>query len=241
MVILFLLVSLILLLYLQYRRKIMHQKYLLQLTYAEHQKNLLETALEAQEEERKRIAVTLHDDTGNRLNVLSLLLENLSAGHPPKQNLNTYVSELISSVRSISHSLYPVNLERLGLILYTEELISLLSEKLTVDFYISGHYEKRSTLVEVQLFRIIQEFSSNVLKHANAAHLKIYLRAGQKGLSMLLADDGRGFDLEKGAKGMGLKNIRTRVASLHAYAKWKSDVGTRLILYLPYDKVSDSR
>lgn len=233
----FLLTVAILLFYMRYRRNILHQKYLLQETELAHQKALLQTVLEAQEEERKRIAVSLHDDTGNRLNILSLLLENMAAGNAPSVDINQYVAELISSVRSVSHSLYPVNLERLGLLLYTEELVGLLQEKLTVLFYVTGTYKKRETLVEVQLFRVIQEFSSNVIKHAEATRLDIHLRESKRGLALILSDDGRGFDVEKARRGMGLKNIQARMESLDASYKWKSrpGKGARLLLYLPHD------
>jgi signal transduction histidine kinase len=238
----FILTVAILLFYMRYRRNLLHQKYLLQETELEHQKALLQTVVKAQEEERKRIAVALHDDTGNRLTILSLLLENMAAGNAPTTNLNEFVAELISSVRGISHSLYPVNLERVGLILYSEELVGVLQEKLTVSFHVSGTYCKRETLKEVQLFRIIQEFSSNVLKHAEASHMDISLRESAHGLFMVLSDNGKSFDLQKARRGMGLRNIQARIESLNATYKWKCSLGrgTRLFIHLPYDKVSHS-
>jgi signal transduction histidine kinase len=118
----------------------------------------------------KELAVMIHDDIGNRLNIFPLWLNNLDTQGDEliKKNIYSQMSSLIDAARSISHSLYPVNLESVGLVLYVEELITNLSHKINISLQVMPGYEKKDLFVEVQLYRIIQEFTTNVIKHSNA-------------------------------------------------------------------------
>jgi len=233
----FLFCSAILLFYMKYRKNIMQQQYQLKVAEMEYQKKLLHSVVEAQEEERKRIAVALHDDMGNRLNILSLLLNNAGAPGKEAPDVSGYVSEMIGTVRNISHSLYPVNLEKLGLILYIEELISLLSHKITVSLNIANHYTRKSVFKEVQLYRIIQEFTTNVVKHSDAGEIDIWIKDNPENLLMILSDNGQSFEYDTTRRGMGLKNIEARIQSMNALYKWKNVIGkgSRLIIKIPMD------
>jgi len=231
----FLFCSAILLFYMKYRKNIMQQQYQLKVAETEYQKKLLHSVVEAQEEERKRIAVALHDDMGNRLNILSLLLNNSGTAGTP--DVSGYVSEMIGTVRSISHSLYPVNLENLGLILYIDELIALLSQKITVSLHLANDYTRKSVFKEVQLYRIIQEFTTNVVKHSDATEIHIWISDNPKSLLMVLSDNGHSFDYATTRRGMGLKNIEARIESMNALYKWKNVLGqgSRLIIKIPME------
>lgn len=205
-----------------------------------HQKQLALESTKTQEEERKRIAILVHDDLGNRLNILSLWINNLTPENKDEVEkiISKQITELIDSARTISHSLYPVNLERLGLILYTQELISNLSKSIKITFDVDPNYEKKDIFIEVQLYRVIQEFTSNVIKHSNASQVSIKLREGKNYIAMTLFDNGQGFDYEKAKKGMGLKNITARVETINGKHKWKSKIGngTKLIIVVPKSK-----
>jgi signal transduction histidine kinase len=87
----------------------------------------------------------IHDDIGNRLNILSLWLNNLDTQGDEliKKNIYSQMSSLIDAARSISHSLYPVNLESVGLVLYVEELITNLSHKINISLQVMPGYEKK--------------------------------------------------------------------------------------------------
>lgn len=231
----FLFCSAILLFYMKYRKNIMQQQYQLRITEMEYRQKLLHSVVEAQEEERKRIAVALHDDMGNRLNILSLLLNNSGAAGKDAPDISGYVSEMIGTVRNISHSLYPVNLENLGLILYIEELVSLLSNEITVSLHLANDYTRKSVFKEVQLYRIIQEFTSNVVKHSNAGEIGIWIKDNPDDMFMILSDNGHSFDYATARRGMGLKNIEARIKSMNALYKWKNVLGegSRLIIKIP--------
>lgn len=202
----------------------------------QHQKDLALENVKAQEEERKRIAVAVHDDLGNRLNILSLWLQNIEIeDEKASEVINGQIKELVDSARKISHNLYPVNLEKLGFILYVEELIANLSKKIEISLFELKPYQPKNIFTEVQIYRIIQEFTTNVIKHSEAGEVKILLRDSENILFVVISDNGKGFDYELVKKGMGIKNIESRLQSVNAVFKWKSIIGkgTRLIIKIP--------
>ncbi|REC49760.1 histidine kinase [Chryseobacterium pennipullorum] len=203
-----------------------------------HQKKLVLENIKAQEEERKRIAVMIHDDIGNRLNILSLWLNNLDTQGDEliKKNIYGQMSSLIDAARSISHSLYPVNLESVGMVLYVEELIANLSHKINISLQVMPGYEKKDLFVEVQLYRIIQEFTTNVIRHSSATEVWIYIKDYAQNMTVVISDNGQGFEYEEVKKGMGIKNIESRIKSMNALHKWKKTFlkkGSRLIIKIP--------
>ena len=85
--------------------------------------------------------------------------------------------------------------------------------------------------VEVQIYRIIQEFTTNVIKHSSADKIDILIKDFNDFTGIVIFDNGQGFDYEKVKKGMGIKNIESRMQSMDAKFKWKSIInkGSRLI------------
>ena len=210
------------------------QQYQLELA---HQKEVTLQYTSVQESERKRIAELLHDDIGNKLNILSLWINNEDSlnNKRSREVIKQQIPALIEATRTISHSLYPVNLEKFGLILALEALISNVNESLPIQLIVNHDYQKRPISFEVQIYRIIQEFLSNVIKHAKASNMLIHIRDTETLLAVILSDNGVGFDNSILKKGMGLKNIDSRIKSINAFSKWKSEKGngSRLIIILP--------
>jgi signal transduction histidine kinase len=230
-------IAFILLAYRSFVKRIVAEKDAQLLAEIEHQKELTLENIKGQEDERKRIAISVHDDIGNRLNILSLWLNNLDAGNREETQkiITAQITELVDSTRNISHSLYPVNLEKLGLILYLQELVTNLSSRIHVELRIDPAYKKKDNFTEVQIYRVIQEFTSNVIKHSDAKEVSIYLRNHSKYLSLILSDNGQSFDYKTSKKGMGLRNIESRIISLKGFYKWKNTIGqgSRLIINIP--------
>jgi len=236
-IVLIIIISFILLAYKSFIQRIIQEKDLQFQAEIEHQKELTLENIKGQEDERKRIAISVHDDIGNRLNILSLWLNNLEPENQEasKKVITSQITELIDSTRNISHSLYPVNLEKLGLILYLQELVTSLSNNLNLILNIDSKYEKKDIFTEVQIYRVIQEFTTNVLKHSNANEVIVYIRKHKKNLTIILSDNGESFDYQKASKGMGLKNIESRIVSVKGFYKWKNRIGfgSRLIINIP--------
>lgn len=235
--VLIIIISFILLAYRSFIQRIVQEKDLQFQAEMDHQKELSIENIKGQEDERKRIAISVHDDIGNRLNILSLWLNNLEPENQEasKKVITSQITELIDSTRNISHSLYPVNLEKLGLILYLQELVANLSQNIELILDIDPIYEKKDIFTEVQIYRVIQEFTTNVIKHSTANEVVVYIRNHQKYLTMIISDNGESFDYEKAKKGMGLKNIESRIVSLKGFYKWKNKIGkgSRLIINIP--------
>ncbi|MCL7986620.1 histidine kinase [Sphingobacterium sp. lm-10] len=221
------------LIYSKYLKRIQQQQELRHNQELQFEKLSKRIAIKTQEAERKSIAKNLHDDIGNQLQMLLLVIHNMQDTHADDQLEKLYqnTSKIIESTRILAHRLYPANLEHFGLILTIEELMAQCAEVYTITLYMYHSYKKRSVTFEVQIYRIIQEFISNSIKHAAASHLEIHVRNSPKGLSFLLNDDGIGFDTTARA-GMGLHNMLSRTKSIGGLGKIKSshDKGTRLIL-----------
>ena len=202
-----------------------------------HQKEISLQYTSVQEGERKRIAEVLHDDIGNKLNILSLWINNDDTwnNERSKEIIIQQIPKLIEATRTISHSLYPANLEKFGLILTIEALISNVNKSLSVQLILNHTYQKRPLSFEVQVYRIIQEFLSNVIKHAKATKMLIHIRETDSLLTIILSDNGVGFNTDLLQKGMGLNNIDSRIQSINARSKWKSKKGkgSNLIITLP--------
>lgn len=236
-IVLAIIVLLILLFYRDFVLRITREKHERHILKVQYQNDILEQCIKVQEDERERIAVTLHDDVGSKLNILSVWISN-----PDNWNNNRFkeiiekqIPRLIESTRGISHTLYPVNLDRFGLILTIEEMIANVEAFLEIKFVLLHQYTPRDVSLEVQLYRVVQEFLSNVLKHSGANKMLIYIRDSDKLLSIKLADNGKGFDIKGKNNGMGLRNIDLRLSSLGAAYKWKSKVneGCCLTIVIP--------
>ncbi|TDQ08416.1 histidine kinase/DNA gyrase B/HSP90-like ATPase [Pedobacter metabolipauper] len=236
-IILILIITFILLTYRNFIHKIILEKNIQHQQEIQHQKNNVIQGAKVQEEERKRIAQLIHDDIGNKLNILSVWLNNPNAwnNERSKEIVAKQIPELIEATRNISHALFPVNLEHYGMILTLEELIANIESSLTVHLIIVHPYTPGAMYFELQLYRIIQEYLSNVLKHAEASQMFIQLRDSSKYLCITLSDNGIGFDVNSASKGMGLRNIASRIKSMDAVYRWKSikNKGSQLTIVIP--------
>lgn len=207
-----------------------------------HQEQLLTTSIKVMERERKKISEELHDDVGNKLNIVNLWFSHVEStedivGH---QNAARVLRKAAVKVRQISHNLNPPMLESMGLIAILEEMALDIGAQIGFRLFILCDFKRLETWVELQLYRIIQEFVSNSIKHANANSIDVTIRHTSQAMAMLITDDGKGFDLSKTRenKGLGLKSIETRCQQLKARFKMKSKPGhgTRLLIVISHLK-----
>ncbi len=158
---------------------------------------------QAQENERKRIARELHDDTIQSLVALSRRLEALATSNDlMPESTAQHVSELqaatgdvIKRVRRFSQDLRPSILDDLGLLPTLEELTSELGRQdgLQTEFRVVGEERRLSSEAELTLFRIAQEALNNVRKHAQATRVTTTVKMGDSAINMTVQDDGQGF------------------------------------------------
>ena len=177
----------------------------------------------AQEEERTRIARELHDDIGQALAILRIQM--LRAGqpvsgmlgkrHPTVPQLCDSLKLLAEKVSRLSHQLHSSELEYLGLAVAVQSHCREFSEKykIAVECSCEGIPEHLDGLLALSLLRIVQEALHNAGKHSKAKSIQVAIQGSPAELSLLIADDGAGFDPEEAklAAGLGLISMRERI------------------------------
>jgi signal transduction histidine kinase len=158
---------------------------------------------QAQENERKRIARELHDDTIQSLIALSRRIEALlTSGEPLSANtegriegLQDQTLDIIKRVRRFSQDLRPSILDDLGLLPTLQELTQELNREdgLSAEFHVIGEERRLSSEVELTLFRIAQEALNNVRRHAKADRVVTTVEISDSAVRMMIEDDGTGF------------------------------------------------
>ncbi len=180
-------------------------------------------ALNAQEEERKRISRELHDDTAQALTAQLLRLKTLEAtgGTLEPSVLSQLIgltAETLEDVRHMAHELRPPSLDDLGLLASLEGLVAQCRERfdLRVDFYSDGLKQRPTPDVELVVYRIVQEALTNVAKHAGPCEATVSLRFYRNTLWIRVTDSGRGFNMSSldrsDGAGLGLFGMQERAA-----------------------------
>jgi signal transduction histidine kinase len=194
----------------------------------------------AQEDERKRIARELHDDTAQRLIVLSRHLDALAdsekalseAGVERLERLQQGIEDALHEVRRFSHDLRPSVLDDLGLLPALEGVLASLEQwGVAAELNVSGERRRLAADVELALFRIVQEALNNVKRHAEASEVTIDVEFYDGRAKIAICDDGRGFDLLPSTSDyaitgrFGLLGIEERVQLLQGRLSVRSGKG----------------
>ncbi len=221
-------------------------------------RHLSRQLLRAAEEEKKRLARDLHDECGQSLTALHFMLDTLKTTLPttlPKTNLaqveriGDVVVHLSRELRTLTADLRPAMLDELGLVpalRWHVERYGQLLPNLCLTFETRGTAQRFSQEVEVALFRCCQEALNNVSKHSRARHARVLLEQEPQEVSLLVEDDGCGFDPQAlrrnvpAAGGIGLPGMRERIVALGGWLSVDSapGKGTRLYLVLPLERTS---
>lgn len=188
---------------------------------------LLKTALESEKKERQRIAKDLHDSVQgdisavrNYLALLSRTTSDLSA-KPLIETINTTLKQTAENTRLISYKLMPPLLENSGFCAAVLDYFEQLTQTTGKLFSIQDDLNEWVLPVDpaYELFRIVQEFSQNMLKYGFITECKLFLYETESGISVEIVDDGIPFDFKKNfeqSKGLGLSNIKSRLTSIDA-------------------------
>lgn len=219
---------------------------------------LLDTALNSEETERRRIAQDLHDDIGTMLSLTKLSLNQLSkiigeAGEKEDQIMRksqSLVEETILHVRRITRDLVPTTLERFGLAEAIEEFVHKLEENSQVKLSFRCNVEEFPRLgqkTELTIYRIMQELVNNSIKHANGTKIDIDLQMNNKIIGLIVADNGVGFDpetiKENNLAGLGLLGIESRLAIVDGHVIYEKPEGggSSAFAQIPLVAVSDKK
>lgn len=207
-----------------------------------HQKAITETFFAVQEKERTRMGHELHDNVNQLLGTCKLFNEMIKPatedGEQLKEKVNEYILAAIEEIRRLSKEMVTPQLRENGLIESVTNLVEDLkaTRVISVLFYHHESIEKLPTAKKVTIFRIIQEQVKNTLKHSNANNLTIHLTTDELTATLIVEDDGIGFDAKQTRRGIGLSNIyeRTKFYDGEVLLKTAPGKGCKITVKIPF-------
>ncbi|WP_299679027.1 sensor histidine kinase [uncultured Tenacibaculum sp.] len=213
----------------------------------EQEINTINAMVTGQEKERVRIAEDLHDNIGSVLATLKLHFENLKLNREKKhfnqdelyEKTEKLIDETYLKVRSIAHAKNAGVIANQGLLVAVKIMAEKISaaNQLKIEIIDFGLEQRLDTNTELTLFRIIQELTTNIIKHAEASEATISISQFNDALNIIIEDNGKGFDPKKikAKTGMGLHSIQKRIEHLEGTFQIDSSSkgGTSIILNIP--------
>jgi signal transduction histidine kinase len=203
----------------------------------------LRRVIEAQELERRRLARELHDQTGQDLTSVLLGLKALERAPDAEtrgralEQVHGQVLETLQDVRRLAVELRPKALDDYGLVPAVTRLAESVREQtgLEVDVEARLDDQRFASDVETAVYRMLQEALTNIVKHARARHVSIVLALGQGLMTVLIEDDGRGFEIAAAREGMGLDGMQERIGLIRGKFTIESRPGggTTLVAKVP--------
>lgn len=203
--------------------------------------NSINAMIEGQEKERQRIANDLHDDLGGLMATIKLQFNTLQEQQTPDlfDKTNNLLDQAYNKIRSIAHAKNSGVIAKQGLLKAVKNMAHNVSSASVIDIEVTdfGLESRLENSLELSIFRIIQELTTNIIKHAEATHATISLTNHENSLNIMIEDNGKGFNANKVVRnnGMGLHSIEKRVEHLEGELKIESQInqGTTIIIDIP--------
>ena len=200
----------------------------------------IDAILDAQEQERSKMAADLHDNLGSKVATLKLYLESYDDGDDFSSfyaKLKMLMNETYTEIRNISKNKnFGAQINK-GLIPSTKIIAKRISDSKKIDIKVINVDVKTriENTLEIQIFRIIQELLTNIIKHAQATEAIVQFSEHENKLNIIVEDNGKGFNIEANRHGVGLTNIEKRVEKIDAELVIDSGSGngTTIILNIP--------
>jgi len=218
---------------------------------------VIRTIVDTLENERIRVAKDLHDSLGQQLSAVKFYLETLinitedKKISPILTKSGDALKAAQAELREICFDLMPMTLETYGLVESVHELCRKIGHKNLLEFIIlpDKHFPLLNKQLEIAIFRIVQEFINNSIKHGRATRITLKFNFGRDKdeVKIELKDDGKGFDKNKlysgSGTGMGLQNVRSRIRSYDGTIKINSlpGKGTEYGILIPLNKTTLQR
>ncbi len=208
----------------------------------EQELTAIDAMIEGQEKERQRIANDLHDDLGGLMATVKLHFNALKDKQTPElyDKTNSLIDEAYQKVRTVAHAKNSGVIAKQGLLKAVEQMAEKVSalNKITINVLDHGLDDRLENSLELTIFRIIQELTTNIIKHANASEANIHITNHEDALNIMVEDNGIGFNpsqITKTKKGMGISSIDKRVEHLHGTMTIESEPnkGTTIIIDIP--------
>ncbi len=209
----------------------------------EQEKQLVavQATLDGEAAERTRLAKDLHDGLGSMLSLVKFNLPQVN-GDAVLEAVDVsrfrkalgMLDDSIRELRRVAHHMMPESLLRHGLKASLSDFCSAIPN---ANFHYFGNETRLPEKLEIMIYRCIHELTSNALKHAQASHINVQLVQEEDRISFTVQDDGIGFNQEEVTEGMGLKNVRQRVAAFQGEVNiYSSEQGTEIHVELELAK-----
>ena len=182
---------------------------------------LTQHSLRVQEEQRQHLSQELHDELGQSLTAIKVMA--VTAGHPKSNTLEITESiggicdHLMQVVRGMMYQLHPMVLTELGLKATLDDMVmhwELRNPSLSINLDYDDSVNMLPAEISIQIFRVIQECLTNIVRHAEANTVKISLNKQSDDWHLVIIDNGKGCDMQNLRKGFGLRGMEERVRSL---------------------------
>ena len=209
----------------------------------------MDAIIQGEEQERRRIAKDLHDGIGSMLAAAKLQVGTLSDKIPESsetQETYSLLDNTYEEVRRIAHNMMPKALLQLGFVPAIKQLTTYVSQGSPLDIHVEvlNPWPKLADHQELILYRVIQELLNNIQKHAHATEAWVQFSYFEEELSIMVEDNGVGFDQKTQSNGMGLESIGSRIAYLKGEVELDSQPGkgTSISLRIPHrSKITDPK
>ena len=178
-------------------------------------------ALRAQEEERARVARDLHDEVNQSLTGLLLRLEAAREGAPPELDselaeTKALANQAMTELLSLARQLRPTALDDLGLAAAIEGQVGRLGGEIETSLEVDGDFSDLGGDAQLVVYRVAQEALSNAARHSGAGRVEVRLKRTDGGVTLEVADDGRGFAFDESQRGLGIGGMRERALLIGA-------------------------
>lgn len=208
------------------------------------EKKIVQSIIETEMKERKRVSADLHDGLGPVLSTIKLYSDLIKKGNFNKMSLEEAVSNIdelvemaISTTKEISNNITPSVLDDFGLSVAISEFCSYINrtKSVNIDLDTSKYTFKRSGIETTVLYQIAKELINNTLKHSGAQNIRIQLKSVDNQIILYYRDDGSGFDVEEKLSdggGLGLNNIVNKIKTLKGTYDFYSDSGKGMFIII---------
>ncbi|KFF04078.1 sensor histidine kinase [Flavobacterium reichenbachii] len=211
----------------------------------QYQREQIHAVIATQEEERRRIAQDLHDDISSKLNIVSLnshLLTspNLTEAETKEitDNIIGLTTKALENSRKIAHNLLPPVFEKFGLNAAIEELCEEFESSKSVKIYYKNEIDFDDNEIDrhLHVFRILQELMNNSLRHGKSSEIWITFKKSEGVNICNYEDNGIGFDSKNEAnqKGLGMKNIDSRISFLNGTIEINSEINNGIAIVFTF-------
>lgn len=229
---------------LQEQETLLHQQHINDLLQ-EQEIASMNAEMDGMRDERDRVAKDLHDRLGGMMGALRIQFDHVSESIGEKQpeinqkmdKATEMLNESVGEIRKVAHNMASAAISEFGFEKAVAKLVERItsSSKLNISFSESGDDFQFKSGVEMELYKIIQELISNILKHAKANDVHIESSIHDGVLQLIVEDDGIGFNASKSSNGLGINSLKQRVDKLKGKLIYDSSPGkgTTVIVEVP--------